>query len=149
MNFLLHLIGSPFATLLSHKSSPMKNSILCFILDMLVNVAYVVLTNNHPWMCRHCFPTTCTFLQSIKLKNQQFLSIFNLIANSTTYMGHFLFRTNIYFSPWKLNSPNISENLIEFPFLSTFFGTKNMNEITFGIELTTTMPKDETFGICF
>ncbi len=118
----------------------MKNNIMSFILDMLASVAYVVLTNNHPWMCRHCFPTTCMFLQSIKLKKQQFLFFSKLIANSTTYMGHLPFTTNNYFIPWKLNSSNILEHLIEFPFLSIFLGKKNMNEITSGIELITTMP---------
>ncbi len=59
------------------------------------------------------------------------------------------FRTNNYFSPWKLNSPNILEHLIEFPLLSIFLRKKNMNEITIGIELTTTMPEDESFGIPF
>jgi hypothetical protein len=39
--------------------------------------------------------------------------------------------------------------LIEFPLLSIFLAKKYMNEVTFGIELTTTMPKDETFGISF
>jgi hypothetical protein len=55
-------------------------------------------------------------------------------------MGHLPFTTNNYFIPWKLNSSNILEHLIEFPFLSIFLGKKNMNEITSGIELITTMP---------
>jgi hypothetical protein len=64
-------------------------------------------------------------------------------------MGHLPFKTNNYYNPWKLNSPKNLEHLIEFPFLLIFLGKKNMNEITSGIELTTTMPEDEALGIPF
>ncbi len=88
--------------LLNHKNSHVKSSILPLILGMLANVAYVVLTNNHPWMCKCYFTTTCIFLQSIKLRNQCLFFLSNLTVNptSTSYLGHLLFKINNYFNPW-------------------------------------------------
>ncbi len=107
--------------LLSHKSSPTKSSILPLILGMLATVAYVVLTNNHPWTCKCCFTMTCMFLQSIKLRNQCLFFLSNLIVNFTSYLGYLPFKINNYFNPWKLNSPNILEHLIGFSFFSFDF----------------------------
>lgn len=128
--------------LLSHKSLPMKRNTLLLIFNMLVRVANVIVTNNHPRMCCYYFPLTCIFLQSIKFRNQKFFLFFQLHYKFYIDLGHLPLKTNNYFNLWKLNSLNILKNPIEFLFLlSFFFGKKNLNEIN-----SATLPKDEAHG---
>jgi len=64
--------------LLNHRSLPMKCNICTFILNMLDNVADVILTNSHPWTHWSCVPTNYMFLQSMEFRIQKFLSATSL-----------------------------------------------------------------------